>query len=188
MGILQTTAMITAADILNDRIVVATADQYLSLWSAYSLSAPTASVMVDHPISTLRFNRLLNQGSSRHNSALTTPQKVQPVSESSVNLVSSITSTPTQLVHEESDQRETRIQSSIQSKGNALLERVENHELRGVLVDILQPMITELQTYVHREISELKADMIRQFSDQEQVIQEQYEQIEQLLQMLQQKR
>ena len=180
--------MITAADILNDRIVIATADQYLSLWSAYSLSAPLASVVVDQPICTLRFNRLLNQGSSRHSSAMTTPQKTQTISEPSVNLVSSITSTPSRLMHEESDQRETRIQSSLQSKGNALLETVENHELREVLVDILQPMITELQTYVHREISELKADMIRQFSDQEQVIQEQYEQIEQLLQMLQQKR
>ena len=49
-------------------------------------------------------------------------------------------------------------------------------------------MIEELQTYIHREVSDLRGDMVRQFCEQERIIQEQREQIEMLLQLLQQKR
>ena len=49
-------------------------------------------------------------------------------------------------------------------------------------------MITELQTFIHREISEVKADMIRQFTEQEMIIQHQQEQIEKLLQLLREQR
>ena len=46
-------------------------------------------------------------------------------------------------------------------------------------------MIEELQTYIHREVSDLRGDMVRQFCEQERIIQEQREQIEMLLQLLQ---
>lgn len=49
-------------------------------------------------------------------------------------------------------------------------------------------MIEELQTYIHREVSDLRGDIVRQFCEQERIIQEQREQIEMLTQLLQQKR
>ena len=100
---------------------------------------------------------------------------------------SSITSTPSKMLVEETERREEKIQSTIQSRGETILEGVESANLREMLMEVVQPMIFELQTYVHREVSDLKADMIRQFSDQEQIIQQQRDQIELLLSQFQQK-
>ena len=100
---------------------------------------------------------------------------------------SSITSTPSKMIMEETEKREEKIQSTIQSRSETMLEGVESANLRETLMEVVQPMIFELQTYVHREVSDLKADMIRQFSDQEQIIQQQREQIELLLAQFQQR-
>lgn len=184
IGILQTPSAIVAADILNDRVVAATADQRLLLWSALDLSAPIASVLTTQPIATLRFNRLL-RSASRQTSTSSTPQKQRDATGTLPT--SSITSTPSKMLVEETERREEKIQSAIQSRGETILEGVESANLREMLMEVVQPMIFELQTYVHREVSDLKADMIRQFSDQEQIIQQQRDQIELLLSQFQQK-
>lgn len=46
-------------------------------------------------------------------------------------------------------------------------------------------MAQEIQTHLHREISDLRGDIVRQFFEQERIIQEQREQIEFLIQLLQ---
>lgn len=188
IGILQTPTAIVAADILNDRVVAATADQRLLLWSALNLSAPVASVFTTQPIATLRFNRVL-RSASRQTSTFSTPQKQSNAMGESMGTLptSSITSTPSKMLVEETERREEKIQSTIQSRGETILEGVESANLREMLMEVVQPMIFELQTYVHREVSDLKADMIRQFSDQEQIIQQQRDQIELLLSQFQQK-
>ena len=188
IGILQTSSAIVAADILNDRVVAATADQTLLLWNALNLSAPIASVLTTQPIATLRFSRLL-RSSSKQTSTLTTPQKQRNTTSESMGALqpSSITSTPSKMIMEETEKREEKIQSTIQSRSETMLEGVESANLRETLMEVVQPMIFELQTYVHREVSDLKADMIRQFSDQEQIIQQQREQIELLLAQFQQR-
>ena len=188
IGILQTPSAIVAADILNDRVVAATADQRLFLWNALSLSSPVASVLATQPIAALRFNRLL-RSASRTSSTFTTPQK-QSSSMGDVGgtvAPSSITSTPSKMLVEETERREEKINSAIQSRGETMLEGVESGKLRETLREVVQPMMMELQTYVHREVSDLKADMIRQFSDQEQIIQQQRDQIELLLSQFQQR-
>lgn len=52
--------------------------------------------------------------------------------------------------------------------------------------ETLEPMMQELRTYIHRELSDLKGDMVRQFCEQERIIQEQQEEIERLLKRLNQ--
>ena len=46
-------------------------------------------------------------------------------------------------------------------------------------------MMQEIQTQFHREISDLRGDIVRQFFEQERIIQEQREQIDMLIQLLQ---
>ena len=53
------------------------------------------------------------------------------------------------------------------------------------ILEIVQPMIQEIQTQFHREISDLRGDIVRQFFEQERIIQEQREQIDMLIQLLQ---
>lgn len=57
---------------------------------------------------------------------------------------------------------------------------------RNTLRETLEPMMQELRTYIHRELSDLKGDMVRQFCEQERIIQEQQEEIERLLKRLNQ--
>lgn len=52
--------------------------------------------------------------------------------------------------------------------------------------ETIEPMMQELRTYIHRELSDLKGDMVRQFCEQERIIQEQQEEIERLLKRLNQ--
>ena len=68
----------------------------------------------------------------------------------------------------------------------------DNNAIRGndssdlTIAETIEPMMQELRTYIHRELSDLKGDMVRQFCEQERIIQEQQEEIERLLKRLNQ--
>ena len=72
------------------------------------------------------------------------------------------------------------------------LSSPDNNAIRGndswdlTTAETIEPMMQELRTYIHRELSDLKGDMVRQFCEQERIIQEQQEEIERLLKRLNQ--
>ena len=183
LGTFHSAANITSADVFNDIIVLATDANQLLLLNAYEMIEPIACCGVDEAITAIRFNHATKteakqpvvftpiQSPAKSRYSIASPSSYDSVMEAARNQV-------TQNGEKQASGREDSLRQAVKGLDTN----------SGLCIEVVYPMMIELQTYVHREISDLKADMVRQFSEQELVIQRQQDQIEQLVQLLQQRR